>query len=72
MLTVIYLIVFVISAYKETQILAIGNCDGRLYFYEIINTKTESSARKVDEMCLDSSLMIESSKTVKIQENERK
>ena len=43
---------------KSSQILIIGNCDGKLYFFEVIDEQgKQSSAIKVDELKLNASFL---------------
>ena len=42
---------------KSSLILIIGNCDGKLYFFEIKHEGNETSATKVDELKLNASYL---------------
>ena len=55
---------------KSSKILIIGNCDGKMYFFEIIEEEgKQSSAIKVDELKLNASFL-NSKKTQDNQEQE--
>ena len=54
---------------KSSKILIIGNCDGKMYFFEIIEDGKQSSAIKVDELKLNASFL-NSKKTQDNQEQE--
>lgn len=49
----------IIAGQKSSQILIIGNCDGKLYFFEILEQdgNLSSSAIKVDELKLNASFL---------------
>ena len=54
---------------KSSKILIIGNCDGKMFFFEIIEEGKQSSAIKVDELKLNASFL-NSKKTQDNQEQE--
>ena len=59
-LFIIYLLIYfsltsscLMYGQKSSQILILGNCEGKLYFYEINSTLDDCTATKVDEMVLN-------------------